>query len=208
MECVWVSFHVENQFIERLSGRHGSPPPMVSSASAPDRFFIFFGVSCNWVVSLEQIMKLEKIGLVFLFGLSCNASSANDELIKKADLLWAYFDCAVYAELANPEMQLGLFEKGMEIGREYYRAQLAGQVTNEMVQQIPWVISRNTGPTPDFSLGSLWADRVSDISDDVDQKYKCDSWSSVEPYHFTCHKELRDEMFKDKFREKNCALLP
>ena len=153
-------------------------------------------------------MQLEKIGLVFLFGLSCNASSANDELFKKADLLWAYFDCAVYAELANPEMQLGLFEKGMEIGREYYQAQLSGQITREMAKEIPVVISWRAGPTPDFLLGSLWEDRFNDIWDDVDKEYKCGMWSPEKPYRFECKDEYRTRMYEDKFREKNCAVLP
>jgi len=153
-------------------------------------------------------LQLRYIGLSLLICLSCKPAFADDELIKKADLLWAYFDCAVYAELANPKMQLSLFEKGMKIGREYYEAQLSGKITKEMVQQIPLVISWRSGPTPDFLLGSLWEDRFNDIWEDVEKEYKCGMWSPIKPFHFTCEKKLREEMYKDKFREKNCALLP
>jgi hypothetical protein len=57
------------------------------------------------------------------------ASSREEELAKKSELLLAYFDCASYAELASPAAMADLFTKGVDVGRQFYEAMQNGETT-------------------------------------------------------------------------------
>lgn len=137
------------------------------------------------------------------------ANDREEELAKKSELLLAYFDCAVYAELASPADMAGLFDKGLIVGRQFYEGLQNGELSPEFVHaNIPLTLLMGRGgPSPDFILGTVWEDRVAEIYRSVEREYSCGIYATP-TYGFRCGDELRQSFYEMKFRDKNCALLP
>lgn len=137
------------------------------------------------------------------------SNDREEELAKKSELLLAYFDCAIYAELASPADMAVLFDKGLVVGRHFYEGLQNGGLTPEFARaNIPLTLLMGRGgPSPDFILGTVWEDRLTEKFSSVEREYSCGIYATP-AYAIRCGDELRQRFYEMKYRDKNCALLP
>ena len=135
-------------------------------------------------------MRMSLIFLCLLFGTLCFADSTVENQIKNSFLTLSAFECSVVAP--NEKEADRLFKLGLNAGREYiaYAQEHSDSYANDLQPHVAILWNMISGPSPDFILGQIYANRVDEI-------YKDFSSDEVE------WKIRKDNMY----REKNCGLI-
>jgi hypothetical protein len=125
--------------------------------------------------------------------LSINATAADttaDINVRKSQLAISAFECSIVA--SNDSDRERLFLIGLAAGREFLEFSLKNPAVFEksMKSKIAILWGLTGGPTIDFVLGQIYADRSHEI-------YK----------QFSSDKEVWEMTKSNSYRTKNCALI-
>lgn len=140
--------------------------------------------------------------------LSHGPTFADEEDAIRARVMWAAFECAVFAGMSdNATAQVELFERGLAEGRTFFAAAQAGDITeDEWRNNVPVAVSLlAAGPTIDFIIGRVFETVAGDAFDKVVKEdanglpLRSEEWRT-DPTLI----HLRAE---DLFRTSNCELL-
>lgn len=118
-----------------------------------------------------------------------NAESTTEPYIKKSFLTLSAFECAVVAP--NEKEAERLFALGLKAGREFIAfVQSSSEQDQKTIKSKVAMLWYQGGPTPDFILGQIYADRQREI-------YK----------EFVMHDQLWKLKKDNMYRAKNCSLI-
>lgn len=137
-----------------------------------------------------------KLLMLFIFGfmLLGNTTALADPSIenqkKNAFLVLSAFECAIVS--SNEEEAIRLFNLGLNAGRDFIKfANEDIELYRKKLQsKVPLLWNMTIGPTPDFILGQIYANRAEHVYED-----------------FSSDEELWKLKKENMFHDKNCALL-
>lgn len=134
-------------------------------------------------------MKLLSTALFFLSGAAL-ADSAVETQVRNSYLTLSAFECAVVA--IDDKERERLFMLGLKAGREFIAYAQAHPETyvTDFKPKVAIVWNMTSGPSPDFILGQIFANRADDV-------YR----------NFSSDEELWKMKKGDMYLEMNCALL-
>lgn len=130
------------------------------------------------------------IGFMLLGSTAAQAGSEVDRQIKRSFLVPSAFECAVVSP--NDKERERLFMLGLKAGRDFIRfvQDNTDLYRKNMSDHVPMLWNLIRGPTPDFILGRVYADREREI-------YK----------EFSSDDALWNIKKRNMYDAKNCALL-
>ncbi len=130
--------------------------------------------------------------ILLTFSSVCRAESKAETQIKNSFLTLSAFECSAIAP--NDKEIERLFVLGLNAGREFiaYANSHADTYGKELHPHVAVLWNLTSGPSPDFILGQIYADRVDDVYKQKDPLSDDAVW------------KIKKE---NMYREKNCALL-
>jgi hypothetical protein len=144
------------------------------------------------------------VAVTTLFCSSALAQTGNPEKARLGLIMWAAFQCALFAELSgNKNEQERLVMVGLKSGRDFLEALKAGQVSRDNLnKEVPIGVTMLLGgPSPDFTIGRIFEYASRDA---YDAAVKDDIAAGVEA-------SVRDALKKTRamtsFENNNCVLI-
>ena len=133
---------------------------------------------------------LLSIALVLCLAACVHGQSSIDSEVRNSFLSLSAFECSVVA--ADPKETARLFTLGLNAGRQFLEfVQSNKDVYDKMLTpKIAILWNMTSGPSPDFILGQIYADRTQEMYKD-----------------FSSDAEVWNAKKANLYRTKNCALI-
>ena len=105
-------------------------------------------------------------GAVFIVQFSALAAETSDK--EKASLMYAYFACSIYAEMAGEDSKAKhFFDTALANGRAFFSAYGTEPMSGESRKDIPVaVLWSMSGKTIDFTIGQVFSTAERSVSED------------------------------------------